>query len=64
MQDVKSKNIFAKMQDLPERLRRGMDGYDPVYPGCRWDDENPRIQLEPRGARGDIELRAVRRARE
>ena len=38
-----------------------MDSYAPAYLGYRWDDENPRIQLEPRGQRGYIELRAVRR---
>ena len=38
-----------------------MDSYDPAYLGYCWDDENPRIQLEPRGQRGYIELRAVRR---
>ena len=38
-----------------------MDSYDPSVIGYRWDDENPRIQLEPRGGRGYIELRAVRR---
>ena len=37
----------------------GMDRYDPALIGYRWDDENPRIQLEPRGERGYIELRAV-----
>ena len=42
-------------------LQRAMDGYDPSVIGYAWDDENPRIQLEPRGARGYIELRAVRR---
>ena len=26
-----------------------MDSYDPAYLGYRWDDENLRIQLEPRG---------------
>ena len=42
-------------------LQHAMDGYDPAVIGYAWDDENPRIQLEPRGARGYIELRAVRR---
>lgn len=42
-------------------LQHAMDGYDPSVIGYKWDDENPRIQLEPRGARGYIELRAVRR---
>ena len=41
-----------------------MDGYDPSVVGYCWDDENPRIQLEPRGQRGYIELRAVRRISE
>lgn len=42
-------------------VQAAMDGYDPSVVGYRWDDENPRIQLEPRGQRGYIELRAVRR---
>ena len=37
-----------------------MDEYDPTVIGCEWDDENPRIQLEPREKRGYIELRAVK----
>ena len=40
-----------------------MDGFDPSVIGYCWDDEEPRIQLEPRGQRGYIELRAVRRIR-
>ncbi len=34
--------------------------YDPSVLGYKWDKENPRIQLEPRGERGYIELVAVR----
>ena len=37
-----------------------MEEYDPTVIGYQWDDENPRIQLEPRGERGYIELRAVK----
>ena len=44
-----------------DAVRRAMDRYDPGVIGYAWDDENPRIQLEPRGERGYIELRAVRR---
>lgn len=40
-------------------VEAAMDRYDPMVIGYRWDDENPRIQLEPRGERGYIELRAV-----
>lgn len=44
-----------------QAVQQAMDGYDPAVIGYRWDDENPRIQLEPRGERGYMELRAVRR---
>ena len=37
-----------------------MDRYAPEAIGRVWDDSQPRIQLEPRGERGYIELRAVR----
>lgn len=36
-----------------------MEKYDPARHGYRWDSENPRIQLEPKGERGYIELKAV-----
>ena len=42
-------------------VQYAMDRYDPSVIGYRWDPENPQIQLEPRGKRGYIELRAVRR---
>ena len=51
-------------EDYCEAIRTvqtAMDSYDPSVIGYRWDDENPRIQLEPRGQRGYIELRAVKR---
>ena len=54
-------------EDYCEAIRTvqtAMDRYDPSVIGYRWDDENPRIQLEPRGERGYIELRAVRRIAE
>ena len=34
--------------------------YNPETVGYCWDDRNPRIQLEPRGERGYIELLAVK----
>ena len=40
-------------------VQQAMDRYEPSVIGYRWDDANPRIQLEPRGERGYIELRAV-----
>jgi len=43
-------------------LQRSIDRYDPSVIGYEWDDENPRIQLEPVGSRGYIELRAVKPA--
>lgn len=44
-----------------QAVQQAIDRYDPAVIGYVWDDENPRIQLEPRGERGYIELRAVRR---
>ena len=44
-------------------VQSAMDRYDPAVIGYCWDDLNPRIQLEPRGERGYIEMRAVRKER-
>ena len=44
-----------------QAVQQAMDRYDPAVIGYQWDDENPRIQLEPRGERGYIELRAVKK---
>ena len=35
--------------------------YNPEFIGFKWDDTNPRIQLEPRGERGYIELVPVKK---
>ena len=42
-------------------VQRAADKYDPAVIGYQWDAENPRIQLEPRGERGYIELLPVRK---
>ena len=42
-------------------VQTAMNRYAPSVIGCCWDDSNPRIQLEPRGERGYIEMRAVRK---
>jgi AraC-like DNA-binding protein len=44
-----------------EDVQSAMEKYDPSVIGYQWDDLNPRIQLEPKGHRGYIELRAVRK---
>lgn len=41
-------------------VEQAMDRYDPALIGYRWNDAEPRIQLEPEGERGYIELLAVR----
>ena len=41
-------------------VQSAIDKYDPAVIGYRLDPENPRIQLEPRGERGYIELVAVK----
>ena len=43
-----------------EVLQDSMDSYDPTVIGYQWDEENPRIQLEPVGTRGYIELKAIK----
>lgn len=42
-------------------VQHSMGKYNPSVIGYEWDDSNPRIQLEPRGERGYIELRAVKK---
>ena len=41
-------------------VQKAMDKYEPSVIGYEWDNENPRIQLEPKGERGYIELKAVK----
>lgn len=42
-------------------LMEGMQRYNPSILGYQWDDTRPDIQLEPRGERGYIHLRPVKR---
>lgn len=44
------------IQEVQEAIKK----YDPSTVGYKWDDQNPRIQLEPVGTRGYIELLAVK----
>ena len=47
--------------DAISAVQRAMKGYDPDIIGYSWDNSNPRIQLEPRGNRGYIELRSMKK---
>ena len=47
--------------DAIDALWSAADKYDPSIIGYAWDESNPRIQLEPKGARGYIELRPVKK---
>ncbi len=42
-------------------VQYAIDHYDPSVIGYEWDEESPRIQLEPREERGYIELRAIKK---
>lgn len=42
-------------------VQNAADNYNPSAIGYEWNDAEPRIQLEPRGERGYIEMRAVRK---
>lgn len=44
-----------------EAVWHAIEKYDPTVIGYEWNDAEPRIQLEPRGERGYIELCAVKR---
>lgn len=44
-----------------EEVQRAIGKYNPSVIGCEWDEENPRIQLEPVGSRGYIELAAIKK---
>lgn len=43
-----------------EEVQDAMKKYDPTILGYKFDNENPRIQLEPIGARGYIELLPIK----
>lgn len=43
-----------------QTLQQSIAGYDPSVIGYAWDEDNPRIQLEPVGTRGYIELVAIK----
>jgi len=45
-----------------EELQAAINRYDPALIGFVWDQHEPRLQLEPLGARGYIELWPVRRS--
>lgn len=45
-----------------EEVQQAISKFDPGTCGYEWDEENPRIQLEPIGSRGYIELMPVKRA--
>ncbi|MEG2106386.1 MAG: AraC family transcriptional regulator, partial [Clostridia bacterium] len=40
-------------------VQNSIEKYDPTIIGYQWDETNPRIQLEPRGERGYVELKAI-----
>lgn len=43
-----------------EEVWDAIEKYDPAVIGYSWDESNPRIQLEPVGTRGYIELRPIK----
>lgn len=54
---------FAE-EDFEQAIREVQEAekkYDPAFYGLEWDEENPRIQLEPIGTRGYIELLPVKK---
>ena len=52
----KEENFAEAIQQVWDAIKK----YDPQSIGYAWDDNNPRIQLEPIGTRGYIELHPVK----
>lgn len=52
----------ADFGEAIQQVWGAIEKYDPQLIGYCWDDTNPRIQLEPIGTRGYIELRPVKNA--
>lgn len=50
----------AEFGEAIEQVWDAIKKYDPKVIGYCWDEKNPRIQLEPIGTRGYIELHAVK----
>ena len=50
----------ADFAEAITQVHRAIQRYNPSVIGCAWDDSNPRIQLEPVGARGYIELHPIK----
>lgn len=46
-------------EEAIEEIWKAEKKYDPTLLGYAWDMDNPRIQLEPRGERGYMELLPV-----
>lgn len=44
-----------------EEIKTSIEKYDPTFIGYTWDTQNPRIQLEPIGTRGYIELLPIKK---
>ena len=49
-------------EEVIKEVERAMEKYDPSLIGDRWNGDEPRIQLEPRGERGYIEYKAIKKA--
>ena len=49
-------------EEAIKEVERAMEKYDPSLIGARWNEYEPRIQLEPRGERGYIEYKAIKKA--
>lgn len=51
----------ADFGEAIQQVSTAIEKYNPQTIGYSWDKENPRIQLEPVGTRGYIELHAVKK---
>ena len=53
--------IEEDIEEAIQQMWKAIKKYNPETIGYCWDDMNPRIQLEPRGERDHIVIRAAHR---
>lgn len=57
---VQGVEVELDYEEAINEIWQSIKKYDPSFIGYKWDDENPRIQLEPIGERGYIELMPIK----
>ena len=57
---ISVQQVILDIEEAITEVLSAIETYDPTLLGYAWDKANPRIQLEPIGTRGYIELLPVK----